>query len=295
MGALLLFEFPSGLAGYSDFLPWPQFQEPSLKMQLNQAKAGHRSSRWRIAQGMAFKDALARAEKRSLFSGLKIPDSHFLVDDMTSFLKWDFLAETGYKIIKVKFHGPLSRKQLYRLKSVFKAYPAFRWRLDFNGSLKYKEWEVLKRQLAFLWPRLDFIEDPFESISRSFSSKDASVLASDWIPHPNAAGGFRIVKPSRDDLREVTKQIPLHLWKGIIFTHSEETLLGQATAAYQAGLFYRSYPDFYTTGAFKSFPLKKVLGLFNQILALVLSRLPVLAWDLRIVLKKNLGGVGYKL
>ena len=256
-GSLLLFEFPSGLTGYSDFLPWPQFKEPDLKTQLNEAKAGHGSSRWIVAQNTAFQDACARAEKRSLFLGLKIPASHFLIEDMVSFLKWDLLAEVGYKTLKVKFQGPLSRRQRTCLQSVCKLHPHFRWRLDFNGSLKCGEWEQLKEHLKFLWSRLDFIEDPFESVSRSFASEDAGVFASDWLPHPYSAGGFRIVKPSRDDLKEITKQIPSHQWKGIVFTHSEETLLGQAAAAYQAGTFYRSHPDFYTIGSFKSFSCKK--------------------------------------
>ena len=253
-GSLLLFEFKSGMKGYSDFLPWPEFGEATLKDQLKAAKHGQESQRWICSKHIAFCDALARKKKQNLFFGLKIPESHFLIEDISSFSNWDHIEKTGYKTLKIKIQQSVLQKALQQMKKVFEAYPHFKWRLDFNGSLKLKEWDSLKKDLYFLWNNLEFIEDPFEN-PWNFSDKETHFFAEDWIK--NLHCGFRIIKPSRDSLDLLMKQIPLRQWKGLVFTHSQETLLGQAATAYLAGKFYRDYPTFWQTGAFKSLSLKK--------------------------------------
>ena len=260
-GTLLLFEFKSGLNGYSDFLPWPQFGEATLKDQLKNVKEGQKSQRWICSENTAFCDALARKERRSLFFELKIPESHFLVEDISSFSQWDCIEKAGFKTIKIKAKGFAVQKELQHIKKIYEAYPHFKWRLDFNGSLKQKEWNSLKESLKFLWNNIEFIEDPFKN-PKGFSEKEPPIFAEDWIENPNSS--FRIVKPSRDSLDFLMKQIPYRQWKGIVFTHSQETLLGQASTAYLAGKFYKDSPSFRQTGAFKSFSLKQAPWTFQE-------------------------------
>ena len=260
-GSLLLFEFKSGLKGYSDFLPWPQFGEPSLKDQLNSVKEGQESQRWICSKNIAFCDALAREKKQNLFFNLKVPESHFLIEDISSFSEWKHIEKTGYNTIKIKIRRFTYQKELPQIKKVYEAYPHFKWRLDFNGSLNFKEWDALKKALYFLWSNIEFIEDPFKN-PKGFFGPETHLFAEDWIE--NRHYGFRIVKPSRDSFDFLMKQLPLRHWKGIVFTHSHETLLGQAATAYLAGRFYKIYPSFWQTGAFKSLSLKKSRWTFQE-------------------------------
>ena len=253
-GAFLLFEFQPDLKGYGDLLPWPRFGEKILKDQLEDLKKGRESTRLIQLKKMALCDALARKEKRSLFSGLKIPDSHFLIEDINSFSGWDQVGEAGYQIIKAKVRSTEFQKQLERLKEGSLALPHCRWRLDLNGALDLQEWDSVKKSLRFLWDKIEFIEDPFKNPD-SFSGKDTLMFAEDWIAYSQSA--VRVVKPSRDSLDSLMQQIPHRQWKSIVFTHSQETLLGQAATAWQAGTFYRNYPSFRQTGAFKSYSFKR--------------------------------------
>ena len=253
-GALLLFEFQPDLKGYGDLLPWPQFGEKPLKDQLEDLKKGKESTRLVQLKKTALCDALARKEKRSLFSGLKIPDSHFLIEDISSFSGWDEVGEAGYQIIKVKIRPAGFQKQLKGLKEGSRALPHCGWRLDLNGSLSQGGWDSFKKSLQFVWNKIEFIEDPFKN-PKNFSGRDNLMFAEDWISHSQST--VRIIKPSRDSLDSLIQQIPRHQWKKIIFTHSQETLLGQAVTAWQAGTFYKNYPSFRQTGAFKCYSFKK--------------------------------------
>lgn len=260
-GALLLFEFQWDLKGYGDLLPWPRFGEESLKVQLEALKNGRESARFRRLKEVALSDALARKEKQSLFSGLKIPDSHFLIGNVTSFSDWDRIGEAGYQIIKVKIKPFELQKQLDQLEKGHLTLPRCKWRLDLNGSLRLQDWGSFKKSLRFLWNQIEFIEDPFKNPG-SFSSEDARMFAEDWTPCPQSA--VRIVKPSRDSLDSLIKQIPSRRWRSIVFTHSQETLLGQAATAWQAGIFYKKHPSFWQTGAFKCHSFKKSRWTLNE-------------------------------
>lgn len=260
-GVLLLFEFESGLKGYSDFLPWPQFGEPSLWKQLEDVKNGWESARWICAKNTALVEALARKEKRNLFFGLNIPKSHFLIEDILSFSSWRLLEKAEFNTVKIKLNKQEIQKALPQIKKVHIRYPHLKWRLDFNGSLKVHQWSALKESLEFLWNQIDFIEDPFQNFQR-ISESTNNLFAEDWISNPHAT--FRIVKPSKDSLYSLTKQMLLCQWKGIVFTHSQETLLGQAATAYWAGEFYKIHPSYSQTGAFKSFSLKQNRWTFHE-------------------------------
>ena len=260
-GVLLLFEFQPDLKGYADFLPWPQFGERSPGKQLEDFKRGKESARLSQLKKIALCDALARKEKRNLFYGLKIPDSHFLIENAVSFSHWEQVEEAGYQVVKVKIRPKGFQNQIKKLQEGYQGLPHCRWRLDLNGSLNFSEWGSFKKSLRFLWDKIEFIEDPFKS-SGSLSGRDSLKVAEDWFTYPQSA--VRIVKPSRDSLDSLARQIPHRQWKSIVFTHSQETLLGQAATAWQAGEFYRKHPPFWKTGAFKCYSFKKHQWTLNE-------------------------------
>ena len=253
-GALLLFEFTSDLKGYGDFLPQPGFGEKTLKDQLKDLRQNKESVRFTQVKKIAFHDALARREKRSLFSGLKIPDSHFLVENLASFSHWNRVEEKGYRTIKVKIRRRDFQKQLKRLREGSAFLPDCRWRLDLNGSLNCQEWDSFKKSLQFLWNKMDFIEDPFKNPG-GFTGKDSSLFAEDWISFPQ--GAVQIVKPGRDSIDGLIRQGIHGFRKKIVFTHSRETLLGCSATAWSAGRFYRKHSSFWMTCALKCRSFKK--------------------------------------
>ena len=249
-GALLAFDFGLDLLGYSDFLPWPRFGEISLYQQLRQIKKGEFSQRFLIAKKSAFLDAKARSQKRSLFFGLKIPDSHFLIPDLLSF-KSPGLA--GQKKIKVKLKPYKINRQISALKALSQNFKEARWRLDFNGM----SWELWKNQLKFLKPSIDFIEDP--RLKRaSFEQKEKILFAGDWKSSPYFQ--IRIIKPSRDRLDLLIKELALFRWKRVIFTHSFDHPLGQLISAFWAGQFYKRHNSFFETGGLADLRLKEKAG-----------------------------------
>ena len=250
-GALLAFDFGSGLTGYSDFLPWPAFGENTLSHQLKQIQRGRLSKRFLIAKHNAFLDAKARTQKRSLFFSLQIPSSHFLIEDLLSFKKPEWILERGFKTIKVKLKPYKINEQREKLKQLSGDLKEAQWRLDLNGM----SWLVWKNKLDFLKNSVDFIEDPLPEKS-SFGKQEQSLFAQDWINSPHFQ--IKIVKPSRDRLDFLIKELALFRWKRIIFTHSFDHPLGQAISAFWAGAFYKRYNRFFETGAFINTSLEEI-------------------------------------
>ena len=242
-GCLFLFDFGEGLKGYSDFLPWPSYGEKTLKEQLKDIQQEKFSSRFLIAKELAFLDAKARQEKRNLFFSLKIPPSHFLIENLSEF---NFSKKIlDFKIIKVKLKPFKILEQVKVLKDLSLLLKNIKWRFDLNEN-SWKDWES---HLSFLKDRIDFIEDPKEPI-------DFAPLAEDWSRQ--SFSKIKIIKPARDSIVNLSQQAS-H-WKRIIFTHSFDHSLGQVSSAFWAGLFYKYYPQFFETGAFLNFQLETVKG-----------------------------------
>ena len=249
-GALLAFDFPSHLRGYSDFLPWPSLGEDNLSTALKNIQKGHFNRRFFIAKQNAFLDARARKEKRNLFFGLKIPPSHFLIPDLLNFIPEKSFIKKNFSLVKVKLKPYKIPEQTEQLKKLSQELEDIKWRLDLNGT----SWFLFRDKLKFLNDRLDFIEDPLVE-KNLFQLKEKNYFAGDWLFHPQFK--IKIVKPSRDRLDSLIKKMGFSHWKRIIFTHSFDHPLGQALSAFWAGIFYKNYYCFFETGAFLTNPLEK--------------------------------------
>ncbi len=241
-GSLLAFDFGWAGMGYSDFLPWPAFQELSLFQQLADMRKGRFSQRFLIARRGAWMDAQARAQQRNLLFGLKIPPSHYLIEDILIFKSEEEIAAKGFKAVKVKLKPYKEAAQAEKLKAFHSHLRGVKWRLDLNGQ----SWPAWRRRLDFIREGLDFVEDPLLN-PRDMEKPDRKILAQDWTPSPYFQ--IKIVKPSRDALWDLLKELAFFRWKRLIFTHSFDHPLGQAMAAFYAGVFYKNSPRFFETGA----------------------------------------------
>ena len=246
-GALMAFEFEGGLLGYSDFMPQAVFGEKSLPLELDRVQRGRAGQRFLIAKHNAFLDAKARARGQNLFFGLKIPPSHFLIEDLLSFNRPERILEQGFKIVKVKLKPGQFDEQIRRLKALFQVLKegGIKWRLDLNGAA----WAPWRGQFEFLSQSLDFIEDP--KLDRRLLSEQ-NQLARDGLLVPGAR--VRVIKPARDRYDLLTKTPRFSFYKRWVFTHSLDHPLGQAGAAFWAGRFYQNHTCFFETGAFTAPP-----------------------------------------
>jgi len=247
-GALLSFHFKSDLIGYSDFLPWPQFGEKNMAQQLGDLKNKKESLRFKISKQNAQIDAFARSEKRNLLSCLKIPESHFLIEDLLSFSNEQEIYDERYKYVKIKLHPKEFLNEIKKLKYLNNILPKLKWRLDLGGS----SWKLWKDHLSFLINKLDFIEDPLEKTF--LTATECRLFAEDWS-HPSPFK-IKIAKPSRESSQSLYCGLASNQWKRIIFTHSFDHPLGQVISAFNAGKFYQNQNHLFETGAFKCFSLE---------------------------------------
>ena len=237
-GSLLLFEFHNDLVGYADLLPHPQFYESTLFSQLNDLKNQNKTSlKLTLLKELAFQDALARKEGRNLFFGLNIPKSHFFIKSENDFKDIDQIIEQGFCTIKMKCS---CLKDLKILPELHKTYPQIKWRLDFNSQFSVQSWTAIKKILKPLGDTLEFIEDPFIN-PEVFKQDGTKFFAIDW--NKKTPGFIRIIKPSRDPVNLELNKLAQGLFKKLVFTHSGESFLGAAAAAYVAAKFYQKHPQ----------------------------------------------------
>lgn len=249
-GCLLAFDFGSGSLGYSDFLPWQTFNEISLQDQLKNIKQARFSQRFLQAKQLAKIDSQARQNKKNLFFGLKVPDSHFLIEDILNFSQQaqKHLVEQNFKIIKLKLQTQNILKQVDQLKSLYKDLKLKTWRLDLQGK---SSWDIWADKLSFMKNNIDYIEDPI--ICKNIKQKSTHLFAEDWTS--SLTFKIKIFKATRDNFKKLTKDVTRFRWNRVIFTHSFDHPLGQAAAAYRAGFFYKIHSHFFETGAFKNLAL----------------------------------------
>lgn len=222
-GALLRFTFPKNLVGYSDCHPWSELGDLPLAQQLEQLKTGKLTSLLERSLEFARCDADARDRGIHLLSGLTVPQSHYLVDGISS-----------HACLKVKVDG--SKAPPAWLKGIGGQQHI---RLDFNGSLTDEylaEWLKLFEKL-----NLDFIEDPFAQ--KSWQQLKAFPLAKDRDSEHGIGKsvGTLIVKPAIQNPKLFEKVVGQH----IVFTSYADHPLGQVCAAWEAARFYQKHPQFF--------------------------------------------------
>lgn len=219
------------LVGYSDLHLWPELGDPhgdEIPEDLLEA-----SISW------ASRDALARKEKKSFWTDLKVPQSH-----QTLLSAADVKEEAWAYKVKV---NPESSRDLENLDQLMKKADAnSRWRFDMNehGTAQSVQrfWEELPGEVK---KRVDWIEDPCPYDFNTWKAlAEEMPIAIDWPwnklkqeQHTLEELGVKawVVKPIRLRWEDIVSEVSGFSGE-VLVTSVLDHPLGQSVAAYGAGL-----------------------------------------------------------
>lgn len=251
--------------GYADFHPYP-FVSSDKELEISSLKdlKSKCALQWQQSLKMAQADALARAERRSLFKGLSLLESHYLIKDL---LTWDFyhlkeLRFKKFKVLKIKLGRSTSEEQdtLLKFKSEIKS--DFLLRLDFNTSNDIEAWMNWEHWLnENLKSRIEFVEDPC-SWSEDVWRKSRIPLALDFegVEIQDKAPAFvekLIWKPA------LGESVNLNRWQNsVVVTHLMDHPLGQLSALYMA-----QTHNIQTIGGFLNPGIEDSLGFHTELMS----------------------------
>ena len=238
-GALLRFEFEDRSIGFADCHPWEEFGDLPLGRQLSSLAQGALTPLTKRSLAFAKWDAEARTQKKSLFSGLSIPPSHWLIGHIADEIPEDFA------FVKLKL-GRNPADELPELVKLFRRMPKHtKIRLDFNSLLTRKQFEAyLKTIIAFI-DKIDFIEDPFPYQSKEWEEIQGTYnlqLACDHLSHKRLndknSHAVTILKPAIQE-EDLFQSFPGKL----VVTSYLDHPLGQLAAAYVAAKLGSCFPE----------------------------------------------------
>ncbi len=241
VGCLLRLE-EKGSEGFADLHPWPEFGDEPLSLQLDLLQQGQMTAVSRQSLEIARLDAEARAQGVSLFSNLKIPESHFLLNDPEEWTleKLEALKQEGFTTVKMKV-GREPEEELSRLKTLAAGWPKqMRLRLDFNSALEVPEFKNFCLSLEKSLP-IELIEDPVpysanvwgdlsRELALAFAYDRPKPAEASNDPRPDAFR-FLILKPAVQDVRIWSNSFKSSM---LVVTSYLDHPLGQMSAAYWA-------------------------------------------------------------
>ena len=150
---LLRVTFDDGVIGYGDCHPWPEIGDPPIEKLLQE-----RMSAPLFAHAVAFAriDGKARASKRSLFAGLQVPDSHYLLPRPDPNLIEE-RSRQGFSRFKVKV--PTLSDLIVLCQAAVTS--EVQLRVDCNEQLTEGEYDNWAKRLLPWTGAIDFFEDPY--------------------------------------------------------------------------------------------------------------------------------------
>jgi o-succinylbenzoate synthase len=230
--------------GYGCIHPWPELGDPPLEKCLTDL-AGNRY--WPIvrrAVRCAIFDAAARSLNESLFDEMEIPESHATLPETDS-AHVALAVEAGFSIIKLKTGRNLAKETKF-LESMIEAYPALKWRLDFNEVLSPGEaLEFLSGLSEKARAALDFVEDPCpfsENVWKDLYRRTRVPLAVDHEAGPQSAGAqVMVIKPAVDE-PFLLGESAMGFQQRVILTSYMDHPFGQSFAAWEAARLELEFP-----------------------------------------------------
>ena len=247
-GVLLKGKFADGKTGYADLHPWPEKGEAPLKSHLEKLRKGELTSLCSRALALAYEEAQARAKGINLLSSLKIPSSHYLINDIEHFCgnQAEAVLNEGFNIFKVKLKHPLKEQTEKLLNWMQFLGLSVKWRVDFHPSLSERQWYDWAEEflIKINQQQLDFIESPVPYKENIWvRHKEHSPLALDvWDGENTLPVSVLVWKSSRKNPSELFKKVGLALFQRVVFTHSLSHPMEQLASAYSAARFYRALP-----------------------------------------------------
>lgn len=155
------------LRGYADLMAWPELGDLAIEEEMESILRGTPTTLGRRAVEMARLDATARADDRSLWTGIaEPPRSHYLagsVGDLTH-LDASALRRRGFRAIKVKWPASLSLESAGAiLDGVLPVLgeAGMQLRIDFNGTAEAAPLAAFFEGRPALVEATELLEDPF--------------------------------------------------------------------------------------------------------------------------------------
>jgi hypothetical protein len=153
--------------GYADLMAWPELGDLSIEEEMDSILRGTATTLGTRVLEMARLDANARAEGRSLWSGVEEPPrSHYLAGSVTDLesVAPAQLQRCGFRAIKVKWPASLSIASAAVI--LDRVAPALseaglRLRIDFNGTAQPAPLAEFFERRPRLMEAIEFLEDPF--------------------------------------------------------------------------------------------------------------------------------------
>lgn len=259
-GFLLKCEFRELGTGYSLLHSHPELGQVSSTEILNQFKEEKSyHPLLKNALRIAKIDAYFRQKKQWALDGLKIPASHFLVQDIEDFTQKDIQQyfQMGFSKFKLKL-GPHNFSKLNDfVTNTNKVSTKIKLRLDFNASFSLHNFaHKLVQNLQLLQQNCDFIEEPFAFDFDAYialSEKHHLNFAIDHL-HQNLdldteaknlysfSPIILAIKPSADPLPTI-KNILQSRPSDFYVSHNMDHPLGMQIASYFAALWSKQFPD----------------------------------------------------
>ncbi len=220
--------------GYGCVQPWPELGDETLEAQWQALQSGGKTRLLERALECAAADGAARREGRSLFAGLRVPESHATVTGGADFA---LLQAEGFTTVKLK-GGRDWEVVLERMREAVAA--GLRVRVDFNGVLDGAGFLSFAQSARDVRMMVDFVEDPVPyaaEVWRRLRSKTGWRLALD---QPGGAVverdsfDVRVRKPAVEGLARSEQEAGE---AETVITSYMDHPVGQAFAAWEAGKF----------------------------------------------------------
>lgn len=231
-GVLLKVEFSQSKIGHTCFVSDRNWNDPSLKICLENLKKGIPHSALLRSLEWAKKESECLGE--SLFTEKRVRSHYFLksLDHFDESLE-NKLLKRGFKTLKMKVGEGLNL-DFEKMKSCIQ-HSTLSWRLDFNNFFSYKDFLKWCDKHSDWLEKVEFFEDPFPYKKKEWSfikERFPIRLALDQFPnHSDALEGFDVlvIKPVRDNLDKIIK---IYKDKNVDFviTHFMDHSLGQLIA-----------------------------------------------------------------
>lgn len=224
--------------GFGCIQPWPELGDPPLRKCLEDLAGPRRWPVVRRALRCAELDAAAREHDDSWFDELEVPLSHATVVRSEPG-EIERAVAAGFTHVKLKGGVDLTAEAEF-LARMNEAFPALRWRLDWNETRTAAEAESFWRGLpAGVRAQLDFLEDPCPFAEASWArlrgTNRGLRLAVDREAAPACqAADILVIKPAVDEPYALGDAAAAAN-KRVVVTSSMDHPVGQVFAAWEAG------------------------------------------------------------
>jgi O-succinylbenzoate synthase len=244
--------------GFASLVPWPEFGDEPLHQQLIRlSKGAPLTPLLQAALNFAQIDAQARSQKRSLFEGLQIPTSHYLITDPALWNAAQYPTPVAH--MKLKLTGdPLTDQQ-----RVLQCIPlCLQLRLDANAAYTFDTFLTFWSSLTDTTKKqIEFIEDPVPYNAQHWqqlSSLHQVPLAYDFYASSDIQDHYqvRILKPMVQHYQSIAAA-EIARGRKLVITSTLDHPLGVSAAAWVSAELYERYPNFVLAGGYASFSAYK--------------------------------------